>query len=461
MSEKVALYARVSTDMQAEKQLSISFQIHDMRAWCKELGWEVVQEYKDEGYSGTTIHRPAFLKMIAAAEARDFQRIVVHNVSRFGRSKADAALKEALQRSSGTQFAYYLERITGDEDNIAVDLYELISRDTVNKLKALSRRGKREAVLRGVYPCAAPYGYVLPSTTSGERGTALIPDKSIAPIVTELFRRYAAGEKKRDIIKWLRESGSPTPAVRSGRPAMGWSHGMWYSGSLEHIITNPAYVGDIVYGKRKMHRTTTGTRVYTERSMDQWLIYRGSHEPLTDRATFEAAQRRMRRKVKYKDPSPVKIFTTAGLGRCATCGGPILFKNKNVSLLSWRFYCGYRTKRGEVACAGSITLGRLREHMHGYLERLIGQREGVIKAVQDFNDRTRNAGTPLAHAQEMLARLQAEESELTSSRGLVIEEGTAARLRGIRRKRAACEAHISALQLQTTQYERIDPEVRG
>ena len=44
----VALYARVSTTRQAEKDLSIPDQLNQMRQWCKANGHLVVQEYIEE-----------------------------------------------------------------------------------------------------------------------------------------------------------------------------------------------------------------------------------------------------------------------------------------------------------------------------------------------------------------------------------------------------------------------------
>ncbi len=60
----VALYARVSTYKQAEKDLSIPDQIRQIKEWCEERGaWLLRQEYIEEGASATDDRRPAFQRM--------------------------------------------------------------------------------------------------------------------------------------------------------------------------------------------------------------------------------------------------------------------------------------------------------------------------------------------------------------------------------------------------------------
>ena len=63
----VALYARVSTTKQAEKDLSIPDQIRQMKEWCKGKKYSVAVEYIEPGASATDDRRPVFQQMIAEA----------------------------------------------------------------------------------------------------------------------------------------------------------------------------------------------------------------------------------------------------------------------------------------------------------------------------------------------------------------------------------------------------------
>ena len=92
----VALYARVSTTRQAEKDLSIPDQLRQMRDWCKRRGFAVRAEYVESGASGTDDRRPVFQQMIVEAtlEPSPFDSIVVHSRSRFFRDMYDCSRYE-------------------------------------------------------------------------------------------------------------------------------------------------------------------------------------------------------------------------------------------------------------------------------------------------------------------------------------------------------------------------------
>ena len=80
---KVALYARVSSERQAEKDLSIPAQIKSLKKYALDHHWDVVAEYIDEAESARTANRPAFQEMIAAAKQKEkqFDTILVWKLS--------------------------------------------------------------------------------------------------------------------------------------------------------------------------------------------------------------------------------------------------------------------------------------------------------------------------------------------------------------------------------------------
>ncbi len=65
---RAALYARVSTDKQAEKY-GIPSQIEALRRRCLERGWNIVPDtdreaFVDDGFSGSELNRPALNRLI-------------------------------------------------------------------------------------------------------------------------------------------------------------------------------------------------------------------------------------------------------------------------------------------------------------------------------------------------------------------------------------------------------------
>ena len=79
---KVAIYARVST----AKDQSCERQILELRQVAENHNWSVVDEYIDEGISGTKKSRPELDRMLKDALLRKFDVVATLELSRLGRS---------------------------------------------------------------------------------------------------------------------------------------------------------------------------------------------------------------------------------------------------------------------------------------------------------------------------------------------------------------------------------------
>lgn len=79
---RIAVYARVSTD---DKGQDVENQLVILREWGKRLGYDEILEYKDEGISGASSNRPAFIKMRADARQNKFKGILIWSLDRFSR----------------------------------------------------------------------------------------------------------------------------------------------------------------------------------------------------------------------------------------------------------------------------------------------------------------------------------------------------------------------------------------
>ena len=102
---KVAIYARVSSDRQAEKELSIPAQVKATQQYCLEKGWFIVNEFIEKGKSAKTDDRLEFQRMIALAKRsnRPFDVVVVHKFDRFSRKRDDHVIYKALLNQCGVK----------------------------------------------------------------------------------------------------------------------------------------------------------------------------------------------------------------------------------------------------------------------------------------------------------------------------------------------------------------------
>ena len=84
------LYARVSTDKQAQKDLSIPAQIQAMKEFAKKNGWRVIGHFIDEGESAKTANRPELKKLIQyCKENKNVDMVIVHKIDRLARNLID------------------------------------------------------------------------------------------------------------------------------------------------------------------------------------------------------------------------------------------------------------------------------------------------------------------------------------------------------------------------------------
>ena len=82
---QVALYARISTEHLGQ---DIDRQLNEVREYCHRAGYEIVEEYVDEGFARTTRNRPALDQLIKDARQRKFKLVVSDELSRFAGTPA-------------------------------------------------------------------------------------------------------------------------------------------------------------------------------------------------------------------------------------------------------------------------------------------------------------------------------------------------------------------------------------
>src|SRR5919112_3135734 len=160
---RAAIYARVSSDQQAERH-TIASQVEALLARAAADGHAIQAELRflDNGQSGASLIRPALerLRDLAAMGAIDV--VYVHAPDRLARSYThQAVLIEEFARA-GTQVVF-LNRPIGQspEDNLLLQLQGMFAEYERARMLERSRRGKRYLARAGVVSVLsrAPYGY--------------------------------------------------------------------------------------------------------------------------------------------------------------------------------------------------------------------------------------------------------------------------------------------------------------
>jgi site-specific DNA recombinase len=243
---QVALYARVSSDQQAEHH-TIDSQLAELTARVTQDGHSVRDDLRfiDNGHSGASLIRPALerLRDLVALSAIDL--VYIHAPDRLARSYAHQVLLTEEFTHAGTQIIF-LNRPIGNtpEDSLLLQIQGMFAEYERAKVLERSRRGKRHRAQAGSVSVLsrAPFGYRYITREAGGGAARYEIDEEAARIVRQIFtwvgheRLTLAG-----ICRRLHDSGIPSP---TGQPH--WSRAMIYA-----MLLNPTYVGQALYGRRQ------------------------------------------------------------------------------------------------------------------------------------------------------------------------------------------------------------------
>ena len=160
-----AIYCRLSREDEEKQSESESIQNQKsmLIKYALDKGWDIYNIYCDEDYSGIDRERPAFRQLIADAEARQFDIVLVKTQSRFTR---DMELVEKYLHGKfiewGVRFIAIVDHVdTADEANkksrqINGLVNEWYLEDLSNNVRSVLSHKRREGKFIG---SSALYGY--------------------------------------------------------------------------------------------------------------------------------------------------------------------------------------------------------------------------------------------------------------------------------------------------------------
>lgn len=245
-ARQAAIYARVSSERQAEEN-TIKSQLGALRERVAADELDLPEElvFVDEGYSGSTVVRPALERPrdVVAAEAVDL--LYVHSPDRLARKYAYQVLLIEEFMSGGVEVVF-LNRELGKtpEDELLLQVQGMMAEYERAKMMERTRRGKRHAAAWGSVNVlsGAPYGYryVAKHEGGGQARYEIVPDQ--ARVVRKIFEwvgrdRLSIGEVRRR----LTQAGEPTRKEKT----------VWDRSAIWGMLKNPAYAGEAAFGKTR------------------------------------------------------------------------------------------------------------------------------------------------------------------------------------------------------------------
>jgi len=243
---EVAIYARVSSDQQAERH-TIDSQFSDLRVRTLQDGHRVRDDmlFIDNGHSGASLVRPALERLCDVVSLSALDIVYVHAPDRLARSYAHQVLLLEEFARAGTQVVF-LNRPIGKtaEDNLLLQLQGMFAEYERAKVLERSRRGKRHRAQAGAVSVLsrAPYGYRYVTREAGGGAARYDIDEDAARIVRQVFA-WVGHERLTlaAVCRRLYAAHIPSPTGNAH-----WSRAM-----IHTMLLNPAYAGQAVYGRRR------------------------------------------------------------------------------------------------------------------------------------------------------------------------------------------------------------------
>lgn len=299
---RVVLYVRVSALMGrgGEDFHSPDLQIEAMRHAASTAGLrEVCEPIPDIDVSGRSFSRGGLDRLKKLVENHQVDVVAVYDLSRLGRNLLESLQFIAWLREHNVAVMSSQERIDDTPEGQFMlgqylNMAQLYSDQIGRRWKQVVKRRAQQ----GFHHSAPSLGYRYRRDEDGRpvKGVPIEPDPVVGPLMTEAFRRYAAGDPISHITDAVADGRGRHTAVTT----------------IRRCLSNPIYTGKVVLWGVGRHRMPTVNDVPE-------FVGPGKHEALIDEETFERVQRRLRSDSKTAARHLAISHSLVGLVFCAHC----------------------------------------------------------------------------------------------------------------------------------------------
>lgn len=367
----IAAYCRVSTE-KADQLSSLQAQKAFFTEYAHRIGANLVQVYADEGISGTKLkNRTQFQQMMADAEHKQFDMIVVKDVSRFARNTVDLLQSVRKLKTLGIETQFLTANMTsmGDSEFVLTLLGAMAQEESAN----LSKRAKfgLEVSAQKGRCISRVYGYDKPSDGS----CSPVINQAEASIVRQIFHWYTLeGCGLRIIAKRLNEQGVKTKC-----------NSKWSVTTVRYMLSNEMYLGKII--RRKTERVDFLTEKSVMRDRSEWIITDRPDLQIIDPELFEQTQKAiLARSEAHRSGhhSESNRYLFSSLIKCKECGYSFTRFYQKKHTASWG--CPKHYSKGDSGCQNGIVIPEeeLMDVIQSYFTEPLSTQDQVIERVTQF-----------------------------------------------------------------------------
>ncbi|MBH8597307.1 recombinase family protein [Thermoactinomyces sp. CICC 10523] len=310
---KVAVYARVSTELQASEGTSLESQIEMCINKAHSLGLHHIEIYKEKGVSGEDINRPEMDRLRQDVADGKISHVICVHPDRLSRDMTDKLLVcREFERKNVELIFCDTEYQNTPEGQLFFNMQSAIAQYELSLIRKRTIRGRLRAVekQKKIMPMrCAPFGYDL---VNGK----LVINEEEAKIVRNIYQWYVHDHLT------LRQIGNCL--VQLGVMPKRKESKHWHQSSINRILTNEIYIGIYRYNRRKTkklkgEKTKSGNpkKTYDYRDESQWVSV--EVPAIIDKSLFGLAQEQ-RRKNLTNSGNVKHEYLLKGMIRCGHCG---------------------------------------------------------------------------------------------------------------------------------------------
>ncbi len=416
----IAIYIRLSKEDGNDVSNSVIHQEERLNAYLSTFGdeYELIDVYKDDGYTGTDTNRKDFQRMLKDIREHKVNCVIVKDLSRLSRNVTDAT--------------YYIENVFIEYDvrfislelpaldsfkhpeqmnSILVPIQNVINddfcRQTSIKVRGVFNQKRMMGQFIGAF---APYGYM---KDPEDKHSFLIDDEA-AEVVRDIFKWYVKdGVSKGGIARKLNELGVPNPAAYKKRKGFKYTNphseandSMWGPKTVREILCNQMYLGHMVQGRYRVKSYKVHTQITTPQ--EEWYIVEDTHDPIIEQEVFDLAQK-LQEKDTRQTPGQKTLYLLSGFVRCPDCGKAMVRSQggstKKVSYYQCRTY---RDKSKDTCTKHSIRAELLEDAVFSAIKVQVD----LVSALMPIIDEINSAPNVKSESQRLSALLATREKEL-------------------------------------------------
>lgn len=354
---KYCLYARKSTESDERQALSIDSQIKEMLEMASRDHIDVVEIKRESHSAKDTGQRPVFNEMIQGIKEDKFNAILAWHPDRLSRNAGDlGAIVDLMDQKKIVEIRTYGQKFTNNPSEKFLFMILGSQAKLENDNKGINvKRGLKAFCEKGLWPSAAPTGY-LNSKDVTQKGHILVdPDR--APVIKEMFEKVGRDSwSGRKVYRWLKDVGFKT---RYGKPLS--------LANIYRLLQTHLFYGSFEY----------------PRSSGRW--FQGKHVPLINKELFDAVQRQLHMQMRIHSKGN-KEFAFTRMFVCGSCGSGITacekFKNLKDGSVSKYIYYGCTRSRDVNCKEGYIEEKVLIEQLTEIINNINLDQSGIRKKLE-------------------------------------------------------------------------------